>query len=1254
MAAAQTEDDESRWNRAWDELLFSPRDLYPKGSQAYHDFREFYRKYRQFSKRERSAKEQRPKEEDRDRASAEQENALGLPTPYDQRYRVNFAVLSAKGPVMIKDEEFQEVKKALHLYEDFRQKEKFAKTLKIQSERAGLPIAQYRQEIIDAVRNHQITLVAGDTGCGKSTQVCQYLLSGGMRKIGCTQPRRIAAMSLCKRVAFETLNEYGSRIAYQIRFESSKTLATDVVFLTEGVLLRQLASDPLLMDYDVLIMDEVHERHIHADFLLGLLRELIAKRPELKLVLMSATINLELFSEAFPGAPVIRVPGRMYPVEVEFVPLPEDQLLYKDLAKPASAADAEATAAAPDVARPLPKAGGPLNPKPYLAIMQRIDEQFPQEERGDLLIFVSGMSDIMCLAEEMRGYAATTRRWIILPLHSALSVEDQEKVFDPVEEGVRKCIISTNIAETAITINGIRFVIDSGKVKEMGYDAETKMSSLQSFWISRASAEQRKGRAGRTGPGVCYRLYSQEIYAHLLAYSIPEIQRIPLESIILQMIAMGVRDPREFQYIERPSDDKLEASLFNLQQHQAVTGCRDGTYRLTPLGGMLAQLPVDIPVGKMLVLGSLFRILDPVLTMAAALTVQSPFVTRGNFDSTARHEFDSPHGDAFTLLNLFDQWIKVKTSKPRSSRSWCRAHSVEEQRMYEIAKLKGQFKDILLDNGLLASRADEDDDESGSDPRGFGQPSQRDRRRDIARKRRQLRLLQRERESSRKKRVLRFDDELAGQQQPPPADADSDAQQPPSQGQPQPGDSKNAKKADGAAAEEERDDETEVDIRELDFMLTHDLDQLSRDSARELSLHDINLLKVILASGLYPNIAVADELNSVRRDSDQLFHTRWKEFVILHPTSVFGSEAKQITLTDLLAYVSLLETNKPYAVNVTRCPALHTLLLFANTIDTTADCSRLAVDNWLEIELSSGKTGERLLLVIHQLRLLLQNFLHRKLASKRPRRRGRSGGGGGDNDGGTGEVREGEEEEIVPDELRDTLLAAAADEQQAAALPPPPNAPPTIVRIHRESRDHTIACDEDQLSGKLAEFLDTAISFKMGRIKPSEFHAMFFTVASKATEDQAQAANQAKDAMEELEAIRAREHADFESTKGGWRVNAYLRFGSLRQHKTIAAGFTGSHLRKHWKCETCGGSFIFALEDIAAHQAECGNKKGKEKADDDDDDNSAPKPAAATTDASGSGGGGLKESDSGWLCPVCQKRYDLTPIQILKHKKTHT
>lgn len=289
-------------------------------------------------------------------------------------------------------------------------------------------------------------------------------MADGYEKIACTQPRRIAAISLAKRVAFETLSEFRTKIAFQIRFEKTKTMATKILFLTEGLLLRQLGTDPILSKYNVIILDEIHERNLHGDFLLGILKDVIKQRSDLKLILMSATINLELFSGYFKGAPVIQVPGRLYPIKLQYFPLAEKE------AK-----------------------GEKIDPGPYIRILQMIDSKFSSKEFGDLLIFLSGLKEISTIAESLKIYAEETKKWIILLLHSTLSLEEQEKVFDVSPEGVRKCILSTNICETSVTVDGVRFVADSGKAKEMNYDSSSKMHSLKEIFISKSSAEQRRG-----------------------------------------------------------------------------------------------------------------------------------------------------------------------------------------------------------------------------------------------------------------------------------------------------------------------------------------------------------------------------------------------------------------------------------------------------------------------------------------------------------------------------------------------------------------------------------------------------------------------------------------------------------------------------------------------------------------------------------------------------------------------------------------
>ncbi|XP_043390402.1 probable ATP-dependent RNA helicase DHX34 isoform X2 [Chelonia mydas] len=813
----------------------------------------------------------------------------GLPREYDPCYRINLSVLSrdveglargrSGGPRQgpgVPAEQRSQFRAALLHYLDFAQKQSFAKLAKLQRERAALPIAQYRDRLLRAVAQNQVVVVAGDTGCGKSTQVPQYLLAAGYSHVACTQPRRIACISLAKRVGFESLHQYGAEVGYQIRFESTRSPATKIVFLTEGLLLRQVQREPALPGYQVLIADEVHERHLHSDFLLGVLRRLLPARPDLKLVLMSATINIRLFAGYFGGAPVVQVPGRLFPITVVYQPIPQE----------------EALAASRKPER--------LDPRPYLRVLQAIDHKYPPEERGDLLVFLSGVAEISAVLEAAQAYATHTQRWVVLPLHSTLSIAEQDKVFDMPPPGVRKCIVSTNIAETSVTIDGVRFVLDSGKVKELSYDPQAKLQRLQEFWISRASAEQRKGRAGRTGPGVCYRLYAESDYDAFAPYPVPEIQRVALDALVLQMKSMGLGDPRTFPFLEPPPQSSLETAVRYLREQGAL----DRAESLTPIGSLLAQLPVDVVIGKMLVLGALFGLAEPVLTVAAALSVQSPFLrpTRTNPDcATARRPLESPHGDPLTLLNTFNEWVQVKSERAGSSRKWCRRRGLEEHRLYEAANLRRQFQELLRDHGLL---------EPVQGPRdSYARQSRHRERRELHR------LRQRHEETEgRKRKVLRLQEGEAG--------SSSD---------------------EGAS----RTGPSGVDI--------------------------------------------------------QIFHTKNKQGIVLHPTCVFASSPELLQATEekaepgrsrgsqeglssrhqLLAFVSLLETNKPYLGNCLRAPALQALLLFSRALDTNADCTRLVADSWLELCVPDSAAALRLLSAALQLRAAWEGLLNRQLEGRR-------------------------------------------------------------------------------------------------------------------------------------------------------------------------------------------------------------------------------------------------------------------------------
>ncbi|KAF3693268.1 putative ATP-dependent RNA helicase DHX34 [Channa argus] len=942
--------DKRRESRSWDwdsphcraqldEIFFRQHDYIQAGSPEHKEFWAFFDRFQRFkTKRDMSGsgatrREDREKGKDRRKTSKVD---LGLPQEYDARYRINVSVCTrdieerlgrtehrskqrSSGPG---SQEISDCRLALLHFLDFSQRQSFGKLAKLRREQKNLPIFQYRDKIVGLVRSHSVVVVAGDTGCGKSTQVPQYLLSAGFDHIACTQPRRIACISLAKRVSFESLNQYGSKVGYQIRFETTRTTATKLLFLTEGLLLRQIQQDKTLAQYQVVIVDEVHERHLHCDFLLGVLRSLLADHPDLRLILMSATINIKLFSDYFNSAPVLQVPGRLFPIQVIYQPIPPEEQSSRT---------------------------EKLDPRPYLRILQAIDQRYPPEERGDLLLFLSGVAEISTIQEACQVYATHTSRWI---------------VFDIAPPGVRKCIISTNIAETSVTIDGVRFVVDSGKVKEMSFDPKAKLQRLQEFWISQASSEQRKGRAGRTGPGVCYRLYAESDYNAFASYPVPEIHRVALDSLILQMKSMCLGDPLSFVFIDPPPAASIQTALTYLKEQGALDSCGE----LTPIGTLLAQLPVDVVIGKMLVLGSLFNLVESVLTVAAALSVQSPFLRSSQHNpdcATARQPLHSNQGDPFTLLNTFNAWVEV--SKHVKS---CDMFDTVSMYVFIYLSSTGEgterwrLKEVVQEERL-----------GGAATRNAPSGSDREQRRKRLTERRKLHQMKRDHEQQEggKRKVLRLDEGQDGE-----FSSGSDTEE----------------------ASKGKKDKTEqnIDIQEVKFKLRHNVSELQEavGVGQDLSSRQQALLKLLLCRGLYPQLALPDEHNSTRKDSEQVFHTKNKQGVVIHPTSVFASDPEVLHVPEddnsemgpdrkdssrhqLLAFVTLLETNKPYLSNCVRVPALQALLLVANSVDSNADCTRLIVDGWLELELREPEEALKVLSKALTLRAELERLLHVQL-----------------------------------------------------------------------------------------------------------------------------------------------------------------------------------------------------------------------------------------------------------------------------------
>ncbi|ORZ09543.1 P-loop containing nucleoside triphosphate hydrolase protein [Absidia repens] len=683
------------------------------------------------------------------------------------------------------------------------------------------------------------------------------------------------------------------------------------------------------------------------DFLLALLKQLMVTRKDLYIVLMSATINAELFAHYF-DAPTLVVPGKMYDVKIHYWNhhRHEDKRLVDDAAfeKRQSASIKES----------IPSRSERVHAAPYLDIMAHIDETIPATERGDMLIFLPGINEITDLEQELKFYAEETQKWIILILHSSLSVDDQEKIFDMPPQGIRKCIISSNIAETSVTIDGIRFIVDSGKVKESSHEAITNMKKLSEFWISKASAKQRAGRAGRTGPGECYRLYSENEYLHLNEYTVPEIQRDALESIVLNIKALELGNPRTFNFIESPSSEAIEASVKLLRN----LGALDESELITSLGMVLVNLPVDAVIGKMILLGYILRIERPTLSIVACMSVQSPFVRLSSNNpsnlSTLKNQkaFDSAQGDPFTLLNVWQSWLEIKNDRQVSSKQWCRRHGIEEQRLYEITKIRGQFERILQD--FQPEAADRMDGKNSNDDDYDDQADSKHSRR------RQRDILKRERfdqKSQKKRRILSMNQD---------------------------------RNSDG-------DDDGQIDLRALEFSMGNNLKRLQRRATLDMADHDtVQLLKLIICSALYPQFAIGDPHNPYRKIDELVFHAPVASFLSLHPSSTLAHhpdwvrepgenvrkddlQVEQAIQNQIICYLQLLETNKPYILNLIRTPGIHTLLLFSKQLDTNEDCSVIVADSFYLIRFKTKAVAQYILSLACRLRNEWEKLFNQKL-----------------------------------------------------------------------------------------------------------------------------------------------------------------------------------------------------------------------------------------------------------------------------------
>lgn len=463
--------------------------------------------------------------------------------------------------------------------------------LTLVEQRQSLPIYKLRDDLIKAVTDNQILIVIGETGSGKTTQITQYLGECGFTargKIGCTQPRRVAAMSVAKRVAEEYGCRLGQEVGYTIRFEDCTSPETIIKYMTDGMLLRECLMEAELKSYSVIMLDEAHERTIHTDVLFGLLKTAVQKRPELKLIVTSATLDAVKFSQYFFKAPIFTIPGRTFPVEVLYTKEPETDYLDASL----------------------------------ITVMQI----HLREPPGDILLFLTGQEEIdtACeiLYERMKSLGPDVPELIILPVYSALPSEMQTRIFDPAPAGSRKVVIATNIAETSLTIDGIFYVVDPGFVKQKVYNSKTGMDSLVVTPISQAAAKQRAGRAGRTGPGKTYRLYTERAYRdEMLPTPVPEIQRTNLATTVLQLKTMGINDLLHFDFMDAPPVESLVMALEQLHSLSAL----DDEGLLTRLGRRMAEFPLEPNLSKMLIMSVALQCSDEILTIVSMLSVQNVF-----------------------------------------------------------------------------------------------------------------------------------------------------------------------------------------------------------------------------------------------------------------------------------------------------------------------------------------------------------------------------------------------------------------------------------------------------------------------------------------------------------------------------------------------------------------------------------------------------------------------------------------------------
>jgi len=534
----------------------------------------------------------------------------------------------------------------------------------------NLPVSQKKQDIANAIRDNQVVIVAGETGSGKTTQlpkICLELGRGITGLIGHTQPRRLAARTVADRIADELETSLGGCIGYKVRFNDQVSETTQVKLMTDGILLAEIQQDRLLMQYDTIIIDEAHERSLNIDFLLGYLRELLPRRPDLKVIITSATIDPQRFSKHFNNAPVIEVSGRTYPVEVRYRPVVEE---------------------ADDTDRDQ-----------LQAIFDAVDE-LGKESRGDILIFMSGEREIRDTADALnrRDLAHTE----VLPLYARLSNAEQNRVFQ--SHAGRRIVLATNVAETSLTVPGIKYVIDPGTARISRYSFRTKVQRLPIEPVSQASANQRKGRCGRVSEGICIRLYSEEDFNNRPAFTDPEILRTNLASVILQMTALGLGDISAFPFVEAPDKRNIQDGVKLLEELGAITQSENQHYKLTASGRALAQLPVDPRLAKMVLEAQRYACTREVMIITAALSIQDPRerpAEKKQASDEKHARFADKESDFLSFVNLWNYLQEQQKALSSSQfRRLCKMEYLNYLRVREWQDIYTQLRQVVREQGI--------------------------------------------------------------------------------------------------------------------------------------------------------------------------------------------------------------------------------------------------------------------------------------------------------------------------------------------------------------------------------------------------------------------------------------------------------------------------------------------------------------------------------------------------------------------------